>query len=155
MDGDCLGLPNRWKAKGGGQAIVSSTTTALDLWETIKGLIVIIGVLIAFIATDWSRSYVALVGAAFLLLNRRISSKEVLHNVDGNLLLMLFGLFVVNQAFADLHLVPGWIADLRELGIDLHSPGWLYLITMAVGDVIGNTPAAMLLAPLYLAGGEA
>ncbi len=138
---------NRWKAKGSGQAIVSSTTTALDLWETIKGLIVIIGVLIAFIATDWSRSYVALVGAAVLLLNRRISSKEVLHNVDGNLLLMLFGLFVVNQAFADLHLVPGWIADLRELGIDLHSPGWLYLITMAVSDVIGNTPAAMLLAP--------
>lgn len=137
---------NDWKAEGTGQATVSSAPT-LDLWETIKGLIVIIGVLVAFIATDWSRSYVALVGAAVLLLNRRIASKDVLHNVDGDLLLMLFGLFVVNQAFADLNLVPPWIADLRALGVDLHSPGWLYLITMVVSDVIGNTPAAMLLAP--------
>jgi Na+/H+ antiporter NhaD/arsenite permease-like protein len=140
------GYRNRWRAEGSLQA-TAAPATPLDLWETIKGLIVIIGVLVAFVTTDWSRSYVALVGAALLLLNRRIASKEVLHNVDGDLLLMLFGLFVVNQAFADLNLVPGWIADLQALGIDLHSPGWLYLITMAVSDVIGNTPAAMLLAP--------
>ena len=54
-----------------------------------------------------------------LLVNRTISSTDMMKHVDGNLLLLLMGLFVVNAALAATGLPQRLLADLRGAGLDL------------------------------------
>lgn len=122
-----------------------------DRWETAKAALVTLGVVVAFVATDWPKELVALGAAAILLVNRRIASSDMLGHVDGNLLLLLMGLFIVNAAFAATGLPQRLLADLRATGIDLGDPLTLLLVIAALSNVIGNNPAVMLLIP-YLGG---
>ena len=90
---------------------------------------------------------VALAAGGVLLMNRRIASTNMLRHVDGDLLVLLVGLFVVNAAFAQSQLPDKWLADLGTLGIRLDSMSLLFLVTAIASDAVGNTPAVMLLVP--------
>src|SRR5690625_3666148 len=68
--------------------------------ETLKASVVTLAVIAAFVFTDWPHVLIALAAASLLLLNRKISSHTLLDEVNGNLLLLLMGLFVVNAAMA-------------------------------------------------------
>jgi Na+/H+ antiporter NhaD/arsenite permease-like protein len=126
----------------------------VDRWETAKAALVTAGVVLAFVLSDWPRELVALSGAALLLVNRQIASTDVLRHVDGNLLLLLMGLFIVNAALAATGLPQRLLADLRGLGLDLDQPLALYAVVSALSNVIGNNPAVMLLVPYLGTGGE-
>ncbi|MEW5423029.1 SLC13 family permease [Amorphus sp. 3PC139-8] len=118
-----------------------------DLGETAKAGIVTIAVIAAFVFSDWPREMIALSAAAIILVSRRVSSKEVLGTVDGNLLLLLAGLFVVNATLAQAGLPQKVIHDLQSSGLDLTDPSILFLVSSVLSNVVGNNPAVMLLAP--------
>jgi Na+/H+ antiporter NhaD/arsenite permease-like protein len=143
----------RWDADPpAGKSVIEAVP--FDRGETIKVAVVTFAVLAIFVLTDWPRDVVALAAAGVLLMNRRIASINMLRHVNGDLLILLVGLFVVNAALAQTHLPDQWIADLRSVGFNLHDPLWLFLSTALASDVVGNTPAVMLLVP-YAGGSDA
>ena len=109
---------------------------------------------LAFVFSAWPRELIALSAAALLLLNRQISSTDMLAHVDGNLLLLLMGLFVVNAALAATGLPQRLLADLRGAGLDLDAPIWLFLVACVLSNVVGNNPAVMLIVPYLGTGGD-
>jgi Na+/H+ antiporter NhaD/arsenite permease-like protein len=111
--------------------------------------------MIAFVFSDWPRELIALGAAGVLLINRQIASTDVMKHVDGNLLLLLMGLFVVNAALADTDVPQRLLANMRATGVDLHQPLPLFLVISVLSNVVGNNPAVMLLAPYLGTGGDA
>lgn len=104
----------------------------------------------AFILSDWPRELTALMAAGIILVNRKVSkvsSKQVISTVDGNLLLLLAGLFVVNAALAQTGLPQHVIHVLQGAGVDFSNPNILFLVCSALSNTVGNNPAVMLLTP--------
>ncbi|MBL8905652.1 MAG: DUF1646 family protein [Rhizobiales bacterium] len=139
----------RWHLAGAGRSVsdAPAPVVTVNRWETVKAALVTLGVVAAFTLTDWPRSLVALAAAGLLLLNRRIASSDMMKHVDGNLLLMLMGLFIVNAALAATGTPQQLLAGLRAEGLDTHAPVWLFVITSILCNLVGNNPAVMLLVP--------
>ncbi len=127
----------------------------LDVSETLKAGLVTLVVIVAFVVSSWSRELIALSAAGVLLINRRIASSDMLKHVDGNLLLLIMGLFVVNAALSATGLPRILLTDLRGLGIDLESPLSLFLVSGVLSNTVGNNPAVMLLVPFLNPGTHA
>ena len=108
----------------------------------------------AFIFTPWPHSLVALGAAGVLLLNRKIASADILNKVDGDLLLLLFGLYVVNAALTQTGLPTQLVADLRSGGFDLGNPQILLWVMALISNTVGNTAAVILMMP-YIGDGNA
>jgi Na+/H+ antiporter NhaD/arsenite permease-like protein len=104
-------------------------------------------VIAAFAFTGWSHAIVALAAAGVLLLNRRIASADMLKHVDGDLLLLLFGLFVINAALAQTGLPTAAIRELAAAGLDLHEPQPLLFVSAMLSNLVGNNPAVILMLP--------
>src|SRR5690625_2997452 len=102
--------------------------------ETLKASVVTLAVIAAFVFTDWPHVLIALAAASLLLLNRKISSHTLLDDVNGNLLLLLMGLFVVNAAMASTGLPHQVMTTLHNIGVELHSPLQALLISAVVSD---------------------
>jgi Na+/H+ antiporter NhaD/arsenite permease-like protein len=90
---------------------------------------------------------IALAAGAVLLLNRRIASADVMKHVDGDLFILLGGLFVVNAAFASTGIPQRMIADLTQWGLDLTHPVTLLVGSGVLSAIVGNNPAVLLLMP--------
>lgn len=116
-----------------------------DRWQSAKGGFVLVAVVLAFLFGPWPRDHVALAAAGVLLLSRRMASSRVLGLVDWELLVLFFGLFVVNRAFADTGLLHRGLAVLAANGIDLERPAWLFASTVVLSNLVSNVPAVMLL----------
>lgn len=125
----------------------------LDRVEIAKAAVVTALVVAAFCLTDWPRELIALAAGAVLLLNRRIASADVMKHVDGDLFILLGGLFVVNAAFASTGIPQRMIADLTQWGLDLRHPVALLVGSGVLSDIVGNNPAVLLLLP-YIQGGN-
>jgi Na+/H+ antiporter NhaD/arsenite permease-like protein len=140
---------NKWHLAGEAGAVDAAQAPEIEVrkWETIKAALVTLGVVLAFMFTDWPRALVALAAAGLLLLNRRVASADMMKHVDGNLLLMLMGLFIVNAALAATGTPQQLLAGLRAEGLDTHAPVWLFVITSILCNLVGNNPAVMLLVP--------
>lgn len=146
----------RWYiAKDETQTTVSTMQENLNVWETTKAGIITLAVIIAFIVSDIPRELIALTAAGFLLLNRSIASSDMLKLVDGNLLLLIMGLFVVNAAFASTGIPQQLLNDLRTHGVDLNNPFALFLVTGVLSTIVGNNPSVMLLVPFLTPDGNA
>lgn len=126
----------------------------LDILETAKTALVALAVIVTFVVSDLPRDLVALAGAGVLLLSRKISSHNMLKQVDGDLILLLMGLFVVNAAVAATGLPQHFLTALAGMGINLNEPVPLFLIGGLLSNLVGNNPAVMLLIP-YLHPGAA
>ena len=135
----------RWALASAGPRRPVAVEPATDHWETGKAALVTLAVVAAFVLTDWPRELIALGGASVLLLNRQIASADMLKKVDGDLLLLLMGLFVVNAALAQTGLPQSLLADLRGQDVDLQQPLCSLLVTSLLSNVVGNNPTAMLL----------
>ncbi|MGG4606236.1 SLC13 family permease [Paenalcaligenes sp. Me131] len=119
----------------------------LDRWETLKAGFITLLVIVAFMVGLWPRELIALTAAGFLLMNRKIASSDMLKHVDGNLLLLIMGLFVVNAAFANTGLPQDLLHHLNEWGVNLNNPLLLFWTTGVLSTIVGNNPAVMLLIP--------
>ena len=125
----------------------SAPEEPFDRWQTVKGLTVAVVLMGVFLMTDWNREVAALVGAAVLLLSRRLHSADVMGFVDWPLLLLFIGLFVVNHAFAQTGLANDAVAWLGAQGVHLSEPGALLVVGTLLSNLVSNVPAVMLLLP--------
>ncbi len=120
---------------------------SFDRWETIKGLLVLVFLLYAFVFTEWDRGMVATVGGVLMLFNARFMARPMLERVDWDLLILFVGLFIVNGAFAKAGLAAELVTWLRTMGIDLQDSGVLFAVTAVLSDITSNVPTVMLLLP--------
>ena len=119
----------------------------LNKLETLKALIVTIVLVVIFIMDIWPQELVALTAAGILLINRTVASNDVLKEVDGNLLLLIMGLFIVNAAMSNTGLPQTLLADLKHMGLNLNDPLSLFFTSAALSNIVGNNPTVMLLVP--------
>jgi Na+/H+ antiporter NhaD/arsenite permease-like protein len=147
----------RWALPPGQRpaAPAAGATPPFLMLETVKASIVTLTVVAAFVATDWPRDQIALAAGAVLLVNRRIASGDVLRQVDGDLLILIMGLFVVNAAMAATGLPQHILGEARALGINLQEPMPLFWVGAVFSDIVGNNPAVMLLMPFVSAAPDA
>lgn len=145
----------RWMLKDTAPASTAAVPppVTLDRVEIAKAAVVTVLVVAAFCLTAWPRELIALAAGAVLLLNRRIASADVMKHVDGDLFILLGGLFVVNAAFASTGIPQRMIADLTQWGLDLTHPVALLVGSGVLSDIVGNNPAVLLLMP-YIQGGN-
>ncbi|RFP79228.1 anion transporter [Hydrogenophaga borbori] len=124
-----------------------SSDPPLDMWQTTKGLVVAGALMGLFLFRDGPHEVMALVGAALLLLSRRLASAEFLRLVDWPLLILFMGLFVVNHAFERTGLSAQAVAWLAGQGVRLTDPGPLMVVGVVLSNLVSNVPAVMLLLP--------
>jgi Na+/H+ antiporter NhaD/arsenite permease-like protein len=129
-------------------ALPQISAPTFSLWQTGKGLFVIVLVVLVFLITPWPRDVVALTAAGVLLTSRRLASRDILGLVDWQLLVLFVGLFVVNHALGVSGVLSHLTAVIEARGIHLQQPAWLFTITVVLSNVISNVPAVMLLLPM-------
>lgn len=141
----------RWHVEGRWGKLTSIpqiTAPIFNLWQTSKGLFVIVLLVLVFLATRWPHDVVALTAAGVLLTSRRMASRDILGLVDWQLLVLFVGLFVVNHALAASGTLARLTAFVEAGGIHLQQPAWLFTVTVVLSNVISNVPAVMLLLPM-------
>ena len=141
---------DKWKLAATPATSVSATAAAavpFNRLETIKAGVIAIAVVLAFTFTDWPRELIALGAAAILLVNRKIASADMMKHVDGSLLLLFMGLFVVNAAMAATDMPQHLLTWLNGAGVNLNEPVTLFLVASVISNIVGNNAAVMLLVP--------
>jgi len=143
----------RWAApQGAGAPLPPAAGDALAeprlrRWQTAKGLVLTLALLVVFLDGRWPREVAALTAAGLLLLSRKMHSQTKLGLVDWELLVLFVGLFVVNHAFQATGLPARFVRDLAGAGFDVGSPAPLFAATFVLSNVVSNVPAVMLLLP--------
>ncbi|MBU1276850.1 MAG: anion transporter [Proteobacteria bacterium] len=122
-------------------------TPPFDLWQTVKGAVVLAGLVAAFLFSPWPREASALAGAGLLLCSRHMRTSRVLGLVDWPLLVLFTGLFVVNYCLAQSGLLARLTGGLAAQGVDLAQPAWLFGVCAVLSNLVSNVPAVMLLLP--------
>lgn len=119
-----------------------------NLWQTQKGLAVLLLVIAVFLFTSWPRDIVALAGAAALLTSRTMASRKTLGLVDWQLLVLFMGLFVINRSFAAAGGMDSVSVLLTRMGVILECQAWLFAVCAVLSNLVSNVPAVMLLLSL-------
>jgi len=126
---------------------ISVEAPQYNRWQTTKGLVLLVGLVIVFLFSSMPRDIMALGTAGILLCSRQMRSREVLGMVDWQLLVLFLGLFIVNYAVE----ASGSLAMLMDksaaIGLDFHEPIWLFIGCAGLSNVVSNVPAVMLLLP--------
>lgn len=112
-----------------------------SLW---KPWLALAGLLLLF-TTPMAREYAALAVAAAVMLSRYRDSRDYVAAVDGNLLLLFAGLFVVTGSAAELPQVQQAAGALAASGLLPDSASGLAALSLAGSNLIGNVPFVMLL----------
>lgn len=120
----------------------------LNPWQTAKGAVLMALLIVGFLVSPWPRESLALTVAGILLLSRTMSTRNLLGLVDWQLLVLFFGLFIVNHVLS----ASGWLAammdTIRSTGVHISQPGWLFVTTVLLSNLVSNVPAVMLLLPV-------
>ena len=139
-----------WAYRGqwaGAMPAVDVEAPPFNRWQTGKGVAVTVGLVAAFVFTDWPREIVALTAAGLLLISRRMASREMLGLVDWHLLVLFIGLFVVNRAIAQSGLFGSLMMMARMGGMDISEGPALFAAAAVLSNIVSNVPAVMLLLP--------
>lgn len=116
--------------------------------QMIKAILVTLGVVgLFFIGVPVAKA--AILGGALLLVTRAIKASKVYREIDGALLLMFAGLFVVVAGAEKALLSPEALAAAR--GLPLTDSYTLAAFTAVLSNIISNVPAVMALKP-FVAG---
>lgn len=116
--------------------------------QMVKALVVT-AVVIALFFLGVPVSEAAILGGALLLVTRAIKPHKVYREIDGSLLLMFAGLFVVVAGAENALLTPDLLATVRGAGLD---NAWMLTgITAVLSNIISNVPAVLALKP-FVAG---
>jgi Na+/H+ antiporter NhaD/arsenite permease-like protein len=140
----CLVMRGSWSTgAAGGEEVPPPAYLA---YQSLKGVLALAAIVLAYILTDWPREVVALAVAALLLMSRTQQSRRMLDMVDWQLLLMFIGLFIVNHAMdasGSLAVLLKWLGG---LGVNLDNAAALYATTAVASNLVSNVPAVILLA---------
>jgi Na+/H+ antiporter NhaD/arsenite permease-like protein len=112
--------------------------------QLIKAVLVTVGVVVAFfLGVPVAKA--AILGGALLLVTRAIKARKVYREIDGSLLLMFAGLFVVVAAAERTLLTPEAVAAIQSLHLD--NVYVLTTVTALLSNIISNVPAVLALKP--------
>ena len=118
----------------------------LDRWQAAKA-VVLTGVAIGLFLSPVPAPLAALGVAGLVLTSRRLRTRDLLAQVDWQLLALFVGLFVVGRGVE----VSGWTGAARNAlasaGADLSHPAVLVAAVSLLSVGVGNVPAVMLLLP--------
>jgi Na+/H+ antiporter NhaD/arsenite permease-like protein len=107
----------------------------------VKTIAAVSVMLMAFLA-GVSIGLVAIGGAAYCLLTRRVNPEKVYREIDWGLLVLFTGLFVV-IAGVEASGLTGELLDLAAV-IGLHRPAVLTALTAVLSNLVSNVPAVLL-----------
>lgn len=108
----------------------------------LKSLAVTSFILAGFVA-GFNAAVVASLGAAYLLVTRRLKPNKVYASIDFNLLVIFIGLFIVIGGVEKSGLM-GWLMD-RLAFVDLSNFTLFTLLTIVLSNIFSNVPAVLLL----------
>jgi Na+/H+ antiporter NhaD/arsenite permease-like protein len=134
-----------------GAAIVEPAAVAahpFDRVQTIKGGVAVLLLLLLFL-TPLPREIGALIIAALLLANRKITSRTMIAAVDWPLLLLVACLFAVTGALNHTGIAAQLLAFLQDHRLLPDSLLLLAPFSLATSNAIGSLPAAMLLLQVW------
>jgi Na+/H+ antiporter NhaD/arsenite permease-like protein len=106
-----------------------------------KTVLVVCVMLVAFLA-GVPIALVAVGGAAYLLLTRRVNPKKVYREIDWDLLVLFTGLFVLIGGIEEARLTEylfGWAGRFA-----LYRPAVLTVVTAVLSNLVSNVPAVLL-----------
>ena len=127
------------------QALRSVTVPAhYHGWLATKAALVSVA-MIALFFLGQPVAKVAICAAALLLLTRRIEPRKVYAEIDGPLLLMFAGLFVVVRGLEQAVLTPDLLAQAARLA--LGNTAILTGVTAILSNLVSNVPAVLVLKP--------
>jgi Na+/H+ antiporter NhaD/arsenite permease-like protein len=108
----------------------------------IKSLLVLAAILIAYII-GYDLALVAGLGAAVLLMTRRVKPNKVYFSVDFNLLIIFIGLFVIIAGVEKSGLVAYMLKQIAFSSVS--SLGFFAALTIGLSNVVSNVPAVLLI----------
>ena len=112
--------------------------------QVLKASVTCVALAIAFFA-GVAPAKAAIIGGAFLLLTRQIKPHRIYRELDGPLLILFAGMFVVVAGAEKALLTPDRIAMAKTLGLDMV---WrLSLFTAVLSNIVSNVPAVLALRP--------
>jgi Na+/H+ antiporter NhaD/arsenite permease-like protein len=112
--------------------------------QVIKASLVSTGLAIAFFA-GVPPAEAAAVGGAILLFTRQIKPVRIYREIDGPLLLLFAGLFIVVAGAEKALLTPERLAMAKTFGLDV--PWRLSLLTAVLSNIVSNVPAVLIMKP--------
>jgi len=115
--------------------------------QMIKAALVTFGVVGLFFA-GVPVAKAAILGGALLLVTRAIKARKVYREIDGALLLMFAGLFVVVAGAEKVLLTPDVVAAVQ--GLHLDNVWALTGVSAVLSNVISNVPAVLALKPFVV-----
>ncbi len=116
-------------------------------WQMAKGGIILFVLLMLFFFSSMPRYQLVLAAAGLLLLSRKMTSEKMLGFIDWQLLVLFFGLFLINAAFLNSTTSQQVINWSIQHGLDLSSPIQLFTTSVILTSIVSNVPAVMLLVP--------
>ena len=102
-----------------------------------KSLLITAALLVAFLM-GVPTAEATLIAVGLVFLTRRIKPERILRQVDGNLLLMFSGLFILTEGVQKLGL-------LNQLSQFVHHPLSILGLTAVLSNLVSNVPAVLLL----------
>ena len=117
----------------------------------VKTLVAVVAMLVAFLA-GVPTALVAIAGAAYSLLTRRVKPDKVYREVNWGLLVLFVGLFVLTGALERSGVVDELARGAARFG--LHRPAVLTVVAAVVSNLVSNVPAVLLFKPLIPTLGE-
>ena len=112
--------------------------------QVVKASLVCAGLAIAFFAGA-PPAEAALLGGAILLFTRQIKPMRIYREIDGPLLILFAGLFIVVAGAEKALLTPDRVAMAKSFGLDV--PWRLSLFTAVLSNIVSNVPAVLILRP--------
>jgi Na+/H+ antiporter NhaD/arsenite permease-like protein len=107
----------------------------------LKGGIITAGVLVGFVS-GLDPALVSACAAAAVLLTRRVKPAKIYQQVDGGLLALFMGLFVVVRGLERAGIDTQLFAWLQPIGVE--TVWGLSVVTAALSNLVSNVPAVML-----------
>ena len=117
-------------------------------WQMAKAAVVTIFVIAGFFAGA-PIAETAFIGGSLLLLSRAVNPRKIYAEIDGSLLLMFAGLFVVVAGAEKTLLTPEALAAVGRLRLD--NTWVLSGVAAALSNLISNVPAVLILKPFVKA----
>jgi Na+/H+ antiporter NhaD/arsenite permease-like protein len=117
----------------------------------LKTVAAVAVMLVAFLA-GVPIALVAIGGAAYCLLTRRVKPEKVYREVNWQLLVLFVGLFVLTGGIERSGLVEDLVRWSGTIG--LHRPAVLTAVTAVLSNLVSNVPAVLLFKPIIPSFGE-
>jgi Na+/H+ antiporter NhaD/arsenite permease-like protein len=111
----------------------------------IKTVLAVAVMLVAFLA-GVPIALVAITGAAYMLLTRRVKPDKVYREIDWKLLVLFTGLFVLTGGIEQTGMAEAILKS--RIGAALERPFVLTALSATLSNVVSNVPAVLLFKPL-------